>query len=83
MCCGKKIITGISLLLTIGIFITQIGFGVHYVHNPVKCERSEFLTFLTLAGGCSGLLSIVVLAFCCFGCSCNGLKSSNTESDER
>jgi hypothetical protein len=35
--CGQ-IITGISFLLTIGVFVTQIAFGVHYIHKPVKCK---------------------------------------------
>ncbi len=82
MCCCKKIIIGIVLLLTMGVFIAQIALGVHYIHKPVKCERSEFLTILSLAGGFSGLLTIMVFGICCFGCSCGGSKSSDSDSNE-
>ncbi|CAF1356822.1 unnamed protein product [Adineta steineri] len=65
MCCCKTILLGIVSLITISVCITQIGFSVHYIHNPVKCERAEFLTILNLIGGSSGILSTVLILLCC------------------
>ena len=82
MFCYGKTIFGILIMVTVGIFVAQIIFGVHYLHKPVKCERSEFLTILTLAGGCSGILSIVLLSCCCYRRG-YGLKSSDPDHNER
>ncbi len=81
VCCGR-ICFGILILLTVGVSVAQIAFGVHYIHKPVKCERSEFLTYLTLAGGCSSILSIVFILCCCHG-SGFGSKSSNPDQDKQ
>ncbi len=77
MSCGR-IICGIIVMLAAGVFVAQIVFSAHYLLKPVTCERSEFLTKLTLAGGCSGILSIVFLSCCCHGYAF-GLKSSDPE----
>ncbi|UJR17225.1 hypothetical protein I4U23_004120 [Adineta vaga] len=69
MCC-KTILLGILCFITIGICITQISFAIHYIHKPVNCERSEFLTILSLVAGSSGIISTVLLIICCHGCGC-------------
>ena len=68
-----KISVAIVLILAIVVFVTQIGVGIYYVQKPVDCERSKFLTFLSLAGGFSGILAIIFLSFCC--CSFRGSTS--------
>lgn len=80
-CCGRLIL-GILIIATIGVFVAQIIFGLKYLLEPVNCERSQFLTLLTLAGGCSGILSIVFLSCCCHGCGF-GLKASNPDRNGR
>ncbi len=77
MSCGR-IICGILIMLVAGVFVAQIIIGVQYLLKPVICERSDFLTKLTLAGGCSGILSIVFLSCCCHGYGF-GLRSSDPE----
>lgn len=69
MCC-RTIILGLVSVITIGICIAQISFAIHYIHKPVKCERSEFLTILSLVAGSSGILSTALFIFCCHGCGC-------------
>ncbi len=73
-----SIICGTLIMLTIGVFVAQIVFAAQYLRKPVTCERSEFLTILTLLGGCSGILSIFFLSCCCYGCGF-GLKASDPE----
>ncbi len=70
------------MISTLGVSIAQIAFGIHYIHKPVNCERSKFLTILILAGGFSSILSTVYLLCCCRGSGC-GSKSSDPESSER
>ncbi|CAF0963942.1 unnamed protein product [Rotaria sp. Silwood1] len=79
--CGR-IILGFLIILTIGVFIIQIYFGMQYLYKPVACERSKFLTILTLAGGCSGILSVIFLSCCCHGLGF-GLRSSNPDRNKR
>ena len=66
MTTSVKAALSILILLTIIVFITQITFGIQYIREPIECERSQFLTILTLVGGCSGILSIVFLSCCCY-----------------
>ncbi len=80
MCC-TKIIFGILFILTIGVFVAQIIFGIHYIRKPVSCARSEFLTMLTLAGGCCSILSIVFFSCFCHGCGFRQ-QSSNPDYNE-
>lgn len=77
MCC-RRIIFGTLIILTIGVFVAQIAFGVHYLHNPPACDRVKFLTIAILVGGCSGAASIVSLVCYCYNCGC-GLMSSKTD----
>ena len=81
MSCGR-ILCGILIMLTVGVSVAQIVFGVMYLHKPVTCERSEFLTIVSLVGGCSGILSLVFIACCCHGYGF-GLRSSNPNHNGR
>jgi hypothetical protein len=79
MCC-RRIIFGTLIILTIGVFVAQIAFGVHYLHKPVACDRVNYLTILILAGGCSGVASIVSLVCYCYNCGFSLLSSKNDQS---
>lgn len=68
---------GTLILLTAGVFVAQIAYGIHHIHKPIKCDDSELLTILILAGGFSGILSIIFVACCCHSSSFT-LRSSNS-----
>ncbi|CAF1409552.1 unnamed protein product [Adineta ricciae] len=65
--CEKHMFNFVFAMLLL-FYSTQISFAIHYIHKPVKCERSEFLTILSLVAGSSGILSTALLIFCCHGC---------------
>lgn len=69
-------------ILSISVSIVQVGFGIYYVQHPVDCDRSGFLTILTLSGGCSGILSVMFLSCLCYR-SGFGLQSSNPARNRR
>jgi len=76
MCC-KLVLLGIVSFITIGLCITQVGLSIHYIHNPVHCDRAELLTILSLIAGFSGIISTVLLIVCCHGCGCGSSSSSD------
>lgn len=73
-----RVILSILILLTIAVFVIQMVFGIQYIREPVECDRAKLLTILTLAGGCSGILSIIFVSCCCYRFQF-GFKSSKPD----
>ncbi len=79
MVSAGRITLGILLVITVGISITQVGLGIHYVRTPIQCEGGTLVTSLILIGGLTNLLSMMFLACCCYSCAVGMRPSTKPE----